>query len=356
MNDKNKLQPTSGNQLQEEEVDLGNLFKVIGKGIKNFYNFLGDILQSIFHYFILFLIFIKNNLLKLGLALVLGFMVGLFLHYLNPKTYVSEMIVETNYGSGMQLYKQIDYLNDLVKKKDSISLSSVLNINVDDASKISNFKVSPYQPSQNLYNAYDEYLIKTDTIFTRDYKFEDFKKRVDKYDLRYHQIEVSSELSTIFTKLSTSLIYLVESDYYKNKRDIKLNEINQKLSVLNKNLIQVDSLRKTYKKVALKEAENNSSTSTIQIAKSDEEQDENDIKLFETTNDLLNNISWTNQDLVRKNNVVNIISDFDKVGVPDNNITHKKYFRLPLLFLSFMLAWILIRQLNSYLSNYKSIK
>jgi len=356
MTDKNKLQPTTSNQLQEEEVDLGNLFKVIGKGIKNFFNFLGDILQSIFHYFILFLIFIKNNILKLGLALVLGFIVGLFLHFLNPKTYVSEMIVETNYGSGMQLYKQIDYLNDLVKKKDSISLSSVLNINVDDASKISNFKVSPYQPSQNLYNAYDEYLIKTDTIFTRDYKFEDFKKRVDKYDLRYHQIEVSSELSTIFTKLSTSLIYLVESDYYKNKRDIKLNEINQKLSVLNKNLIQVDSLRKTYKKVALKEAENNSSTSTIQIAKSDEEQDENDIKLFETTNDLLNNISWTNQDLVRKNNVVNIISDFDKVGVPDNNITHKKYFRLPLLFLSFMLAWILIRQLNSYLSNYKSIK
>ena len=356
MNDKNKLQPTSGNQLQEEEVDLGNLFKVIGKGIKNFFNFLGDILQSIFHYFILFLIFIKNNLLKLGLALVLGFMVGLFLHYLNPKTYVSEMIVETNYGSGMQLYKQIDYLNDLVKKKDSVSLSNVLSIHENEASKISNFKVSPYQPSQNLYNAYDEYLLKTDTVYTRNYKFEDFKKRVDKYDLRYHQIEVSSELSTIFTKLSTSLIYLIESDYYKNKRDIKLNEINQKLSVLNKNLIQVDSLRKTYKKVALKEVENNSSTSTIQIAKSDEEQDENDIKLFETTNDLLNNISWTNQDLVRKNNVVNIISDFDKVGVPNNNITHKKYFRLPLLFLSLMLAWILIRQLNSYLSNYKSIK
>ena len=352
MNDKNKLQPTSGNQLQEEEVDLGNLFKVIGKGIKNFFNFLGDILQSIFHYFILFLIFIKNNLLKLGLALVLGFIVGLFLHYLNPKSFVSEMIVETNYGSGMQLYKQIDYLNDLVKKKDSVSLSNVLSIHENEASKISNFKVSPYQPSQNLYNAYDEYLLKTDTVYTRNYKFEDFKKRMNNYDLRYHQIEVSSESSNMFTKLSTSLIYLVESDYYKNKRDIKINEINQKLSILNKNLIQVDSLRKTYKEVSLKEAEKLSSSSTIEISKSEKEKDENDIKLFQTSNEILYSISETNQDLIRKNNVINIISDFDKVGVPDKKLFHKKYIQFPLLFLALMLGWILLSQLNRFIDNY----
>ena len=46
------------------------------------------------------------------------------------------MIVETNYGSGIQLYKQVDYLNDLIKKKDTISLSESLNIGIRDASQI----------------------------------------------------------------------------------------------------------------------------------------------------------------------------------------------------------------------------
>ena len=79
----------------------------------------------------------------------------------------------------------------------------------------------------------------------------------------------------------------------------------------------------------------------------------NDIKLFETSNDLLNNISWTNEDLVRKNNVVNIISDFDMVGVPDKSITHKKYFQFAILFGGLMLLWILLQQLNKYLKDYK---
>ncbi len=353
MNDKNKIQQTSGKQFQEEEVDLGNLFKVIGNGIKNFFIFLGNILQGIFHYFILLLIFIKNHVVKLGLALLLGFIFGFVWHKLESKSFVSKMIVETNYGSGMELYKQIDYLNDLVKKKDSVSLSNVLDINVNDASKISSFKVSAYQPEQNLYNAYDEYIKKTDTIYTRNFKFEDFKKRKRDYDLRFHQIKVDSELKTVFTNLTSGIIKLVENDYYKNKRDIKLSEINQKRNILNKNLIQIDSLRKTYKDVSLKEAEKLSSSSTIEISKSEKEKDENDIKLFQTSNEILYSISETNKDLIRKNNIINIISDFDKVGVPDKNITHKKYFQIPLLLFGLMLGWILLGQLNKYLEDYK---
>lgn len=353
MSNKDKLQQTSNNQLQEEEVDLGNLFKVIGKGIKNFFNFIGDLLKSIFHYFILILVFLKNHALKLGLALFIGFIIGFILHKLEPKSYVSNMIVETNYGSGVQLYKQINYLNNLVNKKDSVSLANALGINTNEAAKISGLKVSVFNPERSLYSAYDEYLKNTDTIFTRNFKFEDFKKRVDKHDLRFHQIKVSSELNNIFTKLTPEITQLVENDYYKSKRDIKLNEINQKLAVLNKNLMQIDTLRKTYKEVSLKEAGKLSGASTIEISKSVTENNINDIKLFETSNEILNNINETNIDKIRKNKIINIISDFDKIGVPDKNITHKKYFQFAILFFGLMLGWILFRKLNKYLSTYK---
>ena len=43
----------------EEEVDLGSLFTVIGNGFKNFFNFIGSIFKGIFHKLILILIFFK---------------------------------------------------------------------------------------------------------------------------------------------------------------------------------------------------------------------------------------------------------------------------------------------------------
>lgn len=352
MENKNKTDQTS-KIPQEEEVDLGNLFKAIGKGISNIFNAILQFFTSIFHYFILLLIFLKRHALKLGLALLFGFIVGFIFHKLDTKSYVSDMIIETNYGSGIQLYKQIDYLNDLVKKKDSVALSKVLNIDISEAVSINEIKVSAYQPDRNLYKAYDTYLKITDTIYTRNFTFEDFKKRTDEYDLRYHNVEVNSKSKLLFGKLTPSIINLVENDYYKQLKDLKVNELHQKISVLSKNLQQIDTLRNTYKEVALKEAEKLSGSSTIEISKSEKDKNENDIELFKTSNEILNSISWTNADLIRKNNIINIISDFDKIGVPDKSITHKKYFQFAALFFGLMLGWILLRQLNNYLISYK---
>lgn len=354
MNNKEISKNTLKNTSEEDEVDLGNLFKVIGKGINNFLNFIGNVVQNVFHYFILLLIFLKSYALKLGLALLLGFLVGFILHKLDQKNYVSTMIVETNYRSGVQLYKQIGYLNSLIKKKDSVSLASVLNISPAEASKLSSLKITAFQPKRNLYIAYDEYLKDTDTIYTKNFKFEDFKKRMSDYDLRFHSIEINSYLKTVFSKLTPEIIRLVENEYYKKNRSLKLNEINQKLSVLNKNLIQIDTLRKTYKEVSLKEAEKISSSSAIEISKNESKKEENDIRLFAISNDVLMNISLTNKDLIRNNKIINIISDFDKIGVPDKNIAHKKYFQFALLFFGLMLGWILLMQLNQYLMNYKN--
>ena len=48
-------QPTSSKK--EEEVDLGALLIIIGKGFSKFFNFLGSIFKGIFHFFITILIF-----------------------------------------------------------------------------------------------------------------------------------------------------------------------------------------------------------------------------------------------------------------------------------------------------------
>ena len=46
-------QPQKNN---EEEVDLGSLFVIIGRGFSKFFNFIGSIFKGIFHAFIIILI------------------------------------------------------------------------------------------------------------------------------------------------------------------------------------------------------------------------------------------------------------------------------------------------------------
>ena len=41
-------------QNNDEEVDLGSLFTVIGNGFRNFFNFIASIFKGIFHKLILF--------------------------------------------------------------------------------------------------------------------------------------------------------------------------------------------------------------------------------------------------------------------------------------------------------------
>ena len=66
-------------QNNDEEVDLGSLFTVIGKGFKNFFNFIGNIFKGIFHRLILILLFLNVHILKFSVAVLIGGIVGFFL-------------------------------------------------------------------------------------------------------------------------------------------------------------------------------------------------------------------------------------------------------------------------------------
>ena len=48
-------------QTQEEEIDLGGFFNQIGRLFSKLFAFVGGIFKSLYHLFIITLIFIKNN-------------------------------------------------------------------------------------------------------------------------------------------------------------------------------------------------------------------------------------------------------------------------------------------------------
>ena len=61
---------------QSEEVDLGQLFKLIGNAFERFFNFIGNILNKLFLAFVWMVFFLKKHLIKFVIAGVIGVGLG----------------------------------------------------------------------------------------------------------------------------------------------------------------------------------------------------------------------------------------------------------------------------------------
>ena len=125
----------------EEEVDLGSLFLIIGKGFTKFFNFIGNIFKGIFNVLITILIFLKSNIIKIGIAALLGGVIGLFLEVKKGDTYESELLVKPNFYSTRQLYDIINYYDNLVQQKDTVGLVESFKIDKLAAASLKEFTI-----------------------------------------------------------------------------------------------------------------------------------------------------------------------------------------------------------------------
>ena len=177
----------------EEEVDLGSLFVIIGKGFSKFFNFIGDIFKGIFHFLIVILIFLKENSLKIGIAAIIGFAVGFFLELKSSDTYSSVMLVQPNFKSVSQLYNNINYYNDLVKQKDTVGIQNTFNLDKETAASLKEFSIEPIANENDIINAYNDFVLEVDTATVSSYTFEYFKASFKDLDYKTHEINVIAE-------------------------------------------------------------------------------------------------------------------------------------------------------------------
>ncbi|MDG1038207.1 MAG: hypothetical protein P8O89_04630, partial [Polaribacter sp.] len=127
----------------EEEVDLGSLFIIIGRGFSKFFNFIGNIFKGIFHGLISILIFLKNNIIKIGIAALIGGILGTFLEVKKGDYYESELLLEPNFESTRQLYDNVSYYNNLVKQKDTAGLAATFKLDKPAAASLKGFVLEP---------------------------------------------------------------------------------------------------------------------------------------------------------------------------------------------------------------------
>lgn len=337
---------------QNEEVDLGKLFQIIGKGFSNLLNAIGNLLKYIFHFLINILIFLKKNAIIIGTTTVLGGVLGYVTSIDNEPIYQSDMIMSINFGSGHQLYSQNNYLNVLIEKEYTKELAKIFNITKEEASTLHRFSVEPNEPQKNILIEFDYHMQNTDTVFTRGLTVEEFAKRLNLLDYKIQKVTAYGTNPIIFSKLNTGIINLVENDYLKQILNLKQKEFAFRDKTLRKELNEIDSLRARYKKVAILNAKNTKTTGTNISLTEKTSAINKDLDLFVQKNRILEDLRKIDNERINKEFITTIISEFH-LGSQQTSVQGKKWFKFAVLGFLLSLFVILGFKLNKYLTNYQ---
>ena len=335
----------------EEEVDLGSLFVIIGKGFKNFFNFIGSIFKGAFHFLIITLLFFKEHLLKIFIAGLLGFIFGSYLDYTKGVIYESKMLVKPNFSSTKQLYSNILFYNDLVYQKEYELLMETFQINQEEAESLREFSIEALMNENDIVISYDQLALSVDTLAINDYDFQSFKKAFTSYDYFIHEIKVTSTQNKIFKKFDEIILSsILENDYFKKVKESENSNLDRSYNLYDKNISQIDTLRKVYEKVLLEDAKNSTSGTNINL--SGEINEHADIELFKINRNLDSYLTEINEKKSDKDKIINVISSFQKVGNVSGGILKSSkfiYFSIGFIAMVFIL---LLMKLNTFLDKY----
>lgn len=333
-----------------DEIDLGQLFQLIGRGFQKLYNFIKRILEGIFLLIIEFLLFVQKNIVVLLIALIVGAVAGFILDIVKTEQYISRMLVEPNFNSVQQLYNNIDFYNDLAKAEDSIALSEALSISVGEAASIRKIFIDSYSDENQKLKLFDDFVRQLDTSTVKVLDFESYLKNFNSLDARFHQISLISTSSYVAKKAQPSIIKSISAnDYFKLQK--RLNDVNIKIkdSIINKQLVEIDSLQSLYKTILVKEADKPMQGTSINLAENGESQNK-ELALVKEREVLKNQIVQLNQERANKSSILNVISDFPRRGVKVKGFWKNYTFVLPIVLVITVILILLLQQLNIYLN------
>ncbi len=343
---------TKESQSKEEEIELGSLFIIIGKGFSNLFRFIGKVFKEIFHFVIVVLLFVKGHVVKLVIATVIGAVAGIFLEFKKEATYGADLQVQPNFKSSRQLYNNVNYYNDLVKQKDTVSLAKVFNISINEAVTLKKFEIYPIKNGNDLLTSYDDLILSVDTLTAKSYSFVNFKNTFTDFDYKIHNIHVIATKNDVFSKLDEVIISsIVDNNFFNKVKKLTNENLNRTDSLLRQNLTQIDSLRRVYMTVLIEESKKQNSGTNIDLGGT--KQPTKELELFETNRIINKDLKDIVEDKSEKSEVLNVISNFQPTGYEIKGIDKNYGFLGAGFALTLMILFLLLRQLNNYLNNYK---
>ncbi len=338
-----------------EEVDLFEFFNAIGKLINKIAKGILSILESIFFLLLKFLLFIKKNILYLGLGVLVGIIMAFIFENNYQTQYKSNIFIKTNYQSQPALEGKIESLNSLIDGENYTQLSQELGLSEQDAKELISFYIKPVYSDILLLKEYDQYMSALDTSSHKFLKFPDYKKEMKKTNSfsPYNEITVKAYSPHIFSVLNSYFSSILEDEkLLKERKESKVHYLKHKINLINHSLEEIDSLRQVLNKVYAESASKQSSGGVV-INNADSKGPEKPYDLFNQRMKLLKELKKTKRRLTEEKQIVMLLNTFPKEGTKESVLTYNPYIQYPLYGFIAVLLILVLLQLNKILKDYQ---
>lgn len=219
---------TNKKHTSNDEIDLFDLFKRMGKTISRWLKALGRA-------FIISLVFLLKKWLPLGISIIAAIAVSLLMKATSESLFTSDMTLRSNAGFPSDLIEYINRLHTYCEEDNKTALSDALSLDDEMTDNIidinafwvidqSNDGIPDYVDYRNNHNLYD-------TINVR---------MTDRLDIQV-KIKTPQELSLV----RNSIISFIEKDsLFQQKNRVRIKQNREMLTRLDYDILQLDSLQK----------------------------------------------------------------------------------------------------------------
>ena len=232
-------------------------------------------------------------------------------------------------------------------------MAEALNISTYEALTIKEFEVESYSDENQKVQLFDKFVRSLDSTTKKAIDIENYLKNFNSMDARFHTISVKATNSMVAKKIQPSIINSISrNDYFQLQQNINDQNINLQDSLYKKQLMEVDSLQRLYKRVMEKEAEKLQQGTNISLGENGN-QENKELALINEVDKLRRNLVLLNAERANTSSVLNVISAFPRRGVEIKGIWNSYKFWIPVGFIGFILLFFSLLDLNSYLNSYK---
>ncbi|WP_242203327.1 hypothetical protein [Aestuariivivens insulae] len=345
---------------QSEEVDLGQLFKLIGNAFERFFKFIGSLLNKLFLAFVWLVFFVKRHFIKLAIAGIIGIVYGFTQKKISAPVYKSMAVVKQNYPTGESLYTLIDYLNELVYQGDSVSLSDKLKTDVSKASAIAGIGIESILDENQKLKLFDDYKKELDSVLASTIKYEDFLKNSDDFDHKYQRITLYATSQENFNEVFKAIVKNIDSsEFFLNEHKKDIAELENKEKVLIESLKKSDTLQKVYQKVLQESTQKTSDAQTsISIKNTEDKSVTKEYELYNNDIELRRELVEIQREIEDKSHIIEIVSMQQSEGTIDNTydllaLKTESKLVLGILFSAVLFLMLLGLEFVRYLERFK---
>ena len=345
---------------QSEEVDLGQLFKLIGSAFNRFFRFIGSILNSFFLAFVWLVFFIKKHFIKLVIASVIGVAFGFIKERISEPVYKTSIVVKQNYKTGENLYSALNNYNELISEKDSITLANDLLISPEEANNILGFVVEPLLSDNQKMKVYDNYKKELDSVLASTIDFETFQEMSNDYDYQFQKITVKTKEKVISPKILFNTVTNIENiRYFKNEQQKDLAQLSRREEIVKESLTQSDSLQKVYQFVLEKSVEQlPGSQTSVTIDNTEDKSTTKEFELYNKDIELRRELVDIEREKEDLKEIIEIVSSENNIGILDNrakifglSISHKLIYGILFALITFTV--LLFMNFLKYLERFR---